>query len=287
MKKKRILCLAISMMLGMSLTVPSSISASAADLNTNEVIYDMTDDSNTTTETKFGFEHEGDGDTFAEEANVGAEIGFTIIGLKDGESVTYSLSDEEVAKIANSDNKQVTVSCLKEGKTVLTAKSSDGQSFDVEITVKAVDTEPIAIEGTPNEEVKFGFEHEGDGDTFAEDANVGAEIGFTIIGLKDGESVTYSLSDEEVAKIANSDNKQVTVSCLKEGKTVLTAKSSDGQSFDVEITVKAVATDPVPSDDSQLPQTGYSDIYKVIAGLAALMTVSGAALVVKTRKENE
>ncbi|MBR4510488.1 MAG: LPXTG cell wall anchor domain-containing protein, partial [Ruminococcus sp.] len=94
-------------------------------------------------------------------------------------------------------------------------------------------------------------------------------------------------SDEEVAKIANSDNKQVTVSCLKEGKTVLTAKSSDGQSFDVEITVKAVATDPVPSDDSQLPQTGYSDIYKVIAGLAALMTVSGAALVVKTRKENE
>ena len=41
------------------------------------------------------------------------------------------------------------------------------------------------------------------------------------------------------------------------------------------------------NDDSQLPQTGYSNFYKVIAGLAALMTVSGAALVVKTRKENE
>ena len=39
--------------------------------------------------------------------------------------------------------------------------------------------------------------------------------------------------------------------------------------------------------DSELPQTGYSKIYKVFAGLAALMTVSGAALVVKTRKENE
>ena len=47
-------------------------------------------------------------------------------------------------------------------------------------------------------------------------------------------------------------------------------------------------TTPAPNDgDEELPQTGYSDIYKVIAGLAALMTVSGAALVVKTKKENE
>lgn len=36
-----------------------------------------------------------------------------------------------------------------------------------------------------------------------------------------------------------------------------------------------------------LPQTGYSNIYKVIAGLAALMTVSGAAIVVKTKKKTE
>ena len=41
------------------------------------------------------------------------------------------------------------------------------------------------------------------------------------------------------------------------------------------------------ASNSTLPQTGYSDIYKAIAGLAALMTVGGAALVVKTRKENE
>ena len=199
-------------------------------------------------EVKFGFEHEGEGNNFVENVFIGSEIGFMITGLKDGESVTYSLSDEEVGEIVYADNTQVTVACMKEGNTVLTAKSSDGQSFDVEITVNAVDTEPLAIEGTPNEVVNFGFEHEGDGDTFVEKANVGAEIGFTIIGLKDGEFVTYDLSDEEIAKIASSDNKQVAVSCLKVGKTVLTAKSSDGQNFEVEIIVLPVEKEAVPNE---------------------------------------
>lgn len=40
-------------------------------------------------------------------------------------------------------------------------------------------------------------------------------------------------------------------------------------------------------EEVNLPQTGYSDIYKVITGLAALMTVSGAAIIVKTKKETE
>ena len=35
-----------------------------------------------------------------------------------------------------------------------------------------------------------------------------------------------------------------------------------------------------------LPQTGYSDIYKVFVGLATLMTVGGATIIVKTRKKD-
>jgi LPXTG-motif cell wall-anchored protein len=46
-------------------------------------------------------------------------------------------------------------------------------------------------------------------------------------------------------------------------------------------------TTTVINNDEELPQTGYSNIYKVIAGFATLMTIGGAALVVKTRKENE
>ena len=48
-----------------------------------------------------------------------------------------------------------------------------------------------------------------------------------------------------------------------------------------------ITTTTVINNDEELPQTGYSNIYKVIAGFATLMTIGGAALVVKTRKENE
>jgi LPXTG-motif cell wall-anchored protein len=40
-------------------------------------------------------------------------------------------------------------------------------------------------------------------------------------------------------------------------------------------------------EEVNLPQTGYSDIYKVVIILAVLMTVSGVVIVVKTKKETE
>ena len=114
----------------------------------------------------------------------------------------------------------------------------------------------------------------------------GNEAGFPVSGVTDDMKIEYSIADESIAKIVYSDNTNVTVACLKEGTTTLTAKTSDGQTAEMEIVVLPVEKEAVPVDDD-LPQTGYSNIYKVIAGLAALMTVSGAALVVKTRKENE
>ena len=50
---------------------------------------------------------------------------------------------------------------------------------------------------------------------------------------------------------------------------------------------ETTTTTTVINNDEELPQTGYSNIYKVIAGFATLMTIGGASLVVKTRKENE
>ena len=127
--------------LPISKTEPTTTSKTTTTLQTTNTGVQTTSTTTPTKEkSKFGFEHEGDGDTFTEEANIGAEIGFIITGLKSGESVTYSLSDEEVAQIAYSDNKQVTIFCAKEGKTILTAKSSDGQSFEVIIII---DPDPI------------------------------------------------------------------------------------------------------------------------------------------------
>lgn len=53
---------------------------------------------------------------------------------------------------------------------------------------------------------------------------------------------------------------------------------------DVKIVVDRVKTD---ADGNQLPQTGYSNFYKTIVELAALMVAGGVTLVVKSKKESK
>ncbi len=52
-------------------------------------------------------------------------------------------------------------------------------------------------------------------------------------------------------------------------------------------TTTTTTTAQTENNEETLPQTGYSSIYKVVAGLASLMTISGAAILVKTKKEDE
>ena len=147
----------------------------------------------------------------------------------------------------------------------------------MEIIVLPVEKEAVPVEKT---ELKLGA----DGNIISD--YEGNEAGFPVSGVTDDMKIEYSIADESIAKIVYSDNTNVTVACLKEGTTTLTAKTSDGQTAEMEIIVLPVEKEAVPNEN-QLPQTGYSDIYKAIVGLATLMTVSGTALVVKTRKENE
>ena len=83
----------------------------------------------------------------------------------------------------------------------------------------------------------------------------------------------------------------LTITALAPGKArmyIMGEGCAFGCYLNIEVVDDSSATTPMNNDGTEeLPQTGYSNIYKVIAGLAALMTVSGAALVVKTRKENE
>ena len=53
---------------------------------------------------------------------------------------------------------------------------------------------------------------------------------------------------------------------------------------DAKIVVDRVKTD---ADGNQLPQTGYSNFYKTIVELAALMVAGGVTLVVKSKKESK
>ena len=65
----------------------------------------------------------------------GNEAGFPVSGVTDDMKIEYSIADESIAKIVYSDNTNVTVACLKEGTTTLTAKTSDGQTAEMEIVV--------------------------------------------------------------------------------------------------------------------------------------------------------
>ena len=82
----------------------------------------------------------------------------------------------------------------------------------------------------------------------------------------------------------------LTITALAPGKArmyIMGEGCSFGCYLNLDVVDDTSTTTSSNDGDEELPQTGYSDIYKVIAGLASLITISGAALVVKTRKENE
>ena len=94
------------------------------------------------------------------------------------------------------------------------------------------------------------------------------------------ESVSET-TDTTTSEAASTSSDTTTEAVTTESETTTAIERTDAEtSVSAEITTAA-------DNDETLPQTGYSNIYKVITGLAALMTVSGAAIVVKTRKENE
>ncbi len=72
-----------------------------------------------------------------------------------------------------------------------------------------------------------------------------------------------------------------------DGNYAITLTDEDGEVLDVYTVNPETATGTNQANEVvSLPQTGCSDIYKVLVGLATLMTVSGVTLIVKTRKKD-
>ena len=72
-----------------------------------------------------------------------------------------------------------------------------------------------------------------------------------------------------------------------DGNYAITLTDEDGKVLDVYTVNPETATGTnMANEVVSLPQTGYSDIYKVLVGLATLMTVGGVTLIVKTRKKD-
>lgn len=72
-----------------------------------------------------------------------------------------------------------------------------------------------------------------------------------------------------------------------DGNYAITLTDEDGEILDVyTVNPKTATGTNMANEVVSLPQTGYSDIYKVFVGLATLMTVGGATIIVKTRKKD-
>ena len=72
-----------------------------------------------------------------------------------------------------------------------------------------------------------------------------------------------------------------------DGNYAITLTDEDGEVLDVYTVNPETATGTnMANEVVSLPQTGYSDIYKVLVGLATLMTVGGGTLIVKTREKD-
>lgn len=72
-----------------------------------------------------------------------------------------------------------------------------------------------------------------------------------------------------------------------DGNYAITLTDEDGEVLDVyTVNPKTATGTNMANEVVSLPQTGYSDIYKVFVGLATLMTVGGATIIVKTRKKD-
>jgi len=89
--------------------------------------------------------------------------------------------------------------------------------------------------------------------------------GFGLEEFANGTDISCTVYLEDTSEDAP---KYTYVTTPQESTTTTTATAAEGRS-------------------EELPQTGYSGIYNVVVGLAAVLTISGIALIAKSKKENE
>ena len=119
----------------------------------------------------------------------------------------------------------------------------------------------------------------------------------------DSDSIVYSFktynhiaSDDELAQWAIKDYQDKTgvtaasaeVKPKSDDKYEIVLKDADGNILDIYTINPETGIGTNSSNDAvDLPQTGMSGAHKAIAGLAALMTLTGVALVAKSRRKDE
>lgn len=133
MKKNKLLYSALSLTLGSVLFCSSALAVNA--MNEKDILY-STDTIDSTEKLSFEIK---DNSVIG---NVSTSRGFAVCGVGNDVEIECHIADETIAKVEYADKTQIAIACLKEGKTTLTVRTSDGQTAEIEVIVEPIQTEP-------------------------------------------------------------------------------------------------------------------------------------------------
>lgn len=193
--------------------------------------------------------------------------------------------------------------------SVATTDTNTTESTDAVTTATAVTTSTTYIRTTPYADV-YGFNTQA---TISAGEDITMSFNSALVSKVEFESDSPYITAELEDEIIQSYDNQFTIHCSEDsvsGKATLTiifthTMTGEIGEHTIELTILSseqqtetttateTSTDTTTtsvvdnSGDETLPQTGYSNIYNLIIGLAALMTLTGTAIVIKTRKVDE
>ncbi len=143
-------------------------------------------------------------------------LSLTIKPKNNTEKIKWTSSDESVASVSNG-----VVTAKKKGTTLITAKSSSGK-----IAICDVEVKPKEIEAT-----KITFDKTSA--TLTTNTSLTLKVTFEPSNTE-ARTLTWTSSNPSVASVSNG-----VVKALKDGKTTITAKTSNGKTASATITVKS------------------------------------------------
>ena len=157
-------------------------------------------------------------------SSIACKVGETVTITATGTSAvkTYKSSDEAVATIKKKSDTQFTVTCVKEGRSSIIVKGSDGASASVTATVSkkvetSMTTNPTSISCTVGETKKV-----------------------TVSGTSSVKD--YTSKDTKIAGVNKKSASEYTISCVKKGSTTVEFVGTDGAKASLKVTVGAKAT---------------------------------------------
>lgn len=170
--------------------------------------------------------HEGQeikGDTVHLTVSKFSDRSIPVFGVKKDVTVQYSVADPKIAEIAEHETQSVTLRALKAGNTVLTAKSSDGQTAAIKVAVDTLD--PNA---TDCSDAFMTFGILGDSIVINEGNTFGVPAAGFYEDLVKKNGLQFTVEDESVAEVVKGDRQYFILRGLKAGKTKVTVAAGKG-----------------------------------------------------------